>query len=84
MPVHKLRCKKHGIQKHTVVQTCFVCASEAVVATPSASDNIDHTAALKAELLRIVYDGKSSPGTEVDFDKLAARLNAAIQKQHCV
>lgn len=46
------------------------------------SINIDYTAALEAELMRIVADGKAS-SDECDFHELATRLNAAIKGLRC-
>ncbi|MDD5006587.1 MAG: hypothetical protein PHS93_09920 [Candidatus Omnitrophica bacterium] len=60
------------------------CASNTEESAPSASSNIDYTAALREGLMQFLEDESPVLFEDVDFSKLATRLNAALQKQHCV
>jgi len=48
------------------------------------SHNIDYTAALEEELMDFFGTGPLNLMSNIRLSELATRLNAALQKQHCV
>lgn len=51
--------------------------------SPATAGNSDYTAALREELMQFLEDESPVLFEDVDFSKLATRLNAALQKRHC-
>lgn len=57
------------------------CAMKSVE-SPATAPNIDYTAALREELMQFLEDESPVLFEDIDFIKLAKRLNAVLQKKN--